>query len=177
MLLTPENANRPAPLQGTDDPSPAVAASPIFDIYARAEKHQRHQSHDTTTTPDDEHITGILPSDKDFPPGFVPLSPIPTLSNLTSIPEPPLEFDTNINSHNQSRLPKSEPRLTVKPSSPGRIYTSVPVPGPLNSGLPYPGFYPVSADITVMRTDVSPAMRARVSPAPLNRPFSIFSDV
>lgn len=180
MLLTPEDANRPAPLPGTDDRSSAVPSSPIYNIFARADKHQRNQSHDTTEA-DGEYITGTLPSDKNFPPGFIPLSPIPTLSNLTSIPESCSQSDINHNDNPRllrSPAPaNSAPSMTGKPSSPGRIYASVPVPGALNGGLPYTGFYPVPTDITVMRTDASPARRARASPAPLNRPFSIFSDV
>lgn len=183
VLLTPEHANRSTLLSDLDNSSSVAPTSTTYTIHA-----QHPTYHPPPVIRDDgagEYIAGILPSEKFLPPGFVPLSPIPILSNLTSIPESCSRSDTNDNPPSPKHNDTASPTMTGKPSSPGLIYSSVPVPGPL-SGLPYQSFYtsptPHAPDIMVMRTEIEPTRRERHdprtarSPAPLNRPFSIFSD-
>ncbi|KAF9446094.1 hypothetical protein P691DRAFT_804732 [Macrolepiota fuliginosa MF-IS2] len=172
VLLSPEPTNQPTSLPDHHIAPPSAA------LYIQHEKHPVYHSPPDNT---EHYITGILPSEKFLPPGFIQLSPIPALSNLTSIPESsPQSERSETAPPPKPVVTSSSPPATRRSPNLGAIYSSVPVPGPL-SGLPYRGLYstPVSQDIMVMKAGVSARHDPRTapSPAPLNRPFSIFSDM
>jgi hypothetical protein len=154
-------------------------------------------------------ITGVLSSDKFLPPGFVPLSPIPTLSNLTSIPETcGAGRNGGVSSHSSSSSTSSSRRSgNGKPAVPDgkgiplgsqqRGGGGIPVGYQPNEVDQSRGYfqYPPPMDIVVMRSQPQPQVQRRGrdgtvvssrggqrrmeqarSPAPLNRPLSIFDD-
>ncbi|KAF9463444.1 hypothetical protein BDZ94DRAFT_1321786 [Collybia nuda] len=163
ILLTPDHANRPTPLPQN------VALEPHETSYGT------HQNQG-------KNPANVAWSDNKFPPGFVPLSPIPTLTNFN-----PDDHDHH-RMHEQFRDAGYQIYAGAAFIPPPPVVAAGPVSGHKPSNDPNPnsvlfsGTQRASTPSDVSRDPPSrEAPRRRVtafdsSPAPLNRPFSIFSD-
>ncbi|KAJ7490789.1 hypothetical protein FB451DRAFT_1513783 [Mycena latifolia] len=162
VLLTPDDAgHRTLPQHFVPELADALAGV------------QAAQQADAAGDPSGNVI--VLPDDE-LPRGFVPLSPIsPIMPDLHNITPFPLDASTSASKSASASVPAPAPALSPQPPaySPREIYAPPPRPS-------------TAAGMTRARSPASEAGRARgasigsamlqTSPAPLNRPLSIFSE-
>lgn len=147
IMLTPDGSHR------------MVALPNAYESVRRVARSVPRYANDTNN---ETVIAGTI-SDANFPPGFVPLSPIPGITNMNPNP---IVFFHHASSHT-SRSPRPT-HYAVAPVPEGVVYPDPPV-------------RPSTAADVASPTKSRSGTRRRVSsfgasPAPLNRPLSIFSD-